>query len=300
MSSIYYLLLSSTIIYCATEKNIQSTKFNIISSSSNIDSDNVMETQHTNCKISTDQLIADAHATVTRVLTGGCNAKTIDERFGNLERILTSQLKEIKDLVEMIFYLNDQRNIIPWKNNEKLYLKSPRECEIEKFNVTLHEISELNVSRKLFNYYWRIEGVKKKLFEWGTGRSERSNTFYIKDVGYAMFIKFTPKYFPDGTIFISVGLTKGRLDAQLPWPFSPRLRIEILDHSSEDLRTDRRSMIWDPSTVCPPYFWGRPGVSGNSIDNPECVGLSMPKYLLYSSNKYLWNDNLFIKLTIFI
>lgn len=44
----------------------------------------------------------------------------------------------------MIFYLNDQRNIIPWKNNEKLYLKSPRECEIEKFNVTLHEISELN------------------------------------------------------------------------------------------------------------------------------------------------------------
>lgn len=36
--------------------------------------EDVTETQHAICKIATDELVATARATVTRVLTGACNA----------------------------------------------------------------------------------------------------------------------------------------------------------------------------------------------------------------------------------
>lgn len=69
--------------------------------------------------------------------------------------------------------------------------------------------------------------MKYKLSNWSTGHSQRSNNFYIKQSGYGMYMKITPKYFPDGTIFIAVGLTKSHQDNKLLWPFTLKLRIEV-------------------------------------------------------------------------
>lgn len=65
------------------------------------------------------------------------------------------------------------------------------------------------------------------LINWQTGRSMRSPTFYVGRNSYAMYLKITPKYFPDGTIFVGVGLTHGRYDAVLAWPFPHRIRLEV-------------------------------------------------------------------------
>lgn len=65
------------------------------------------------------------------------------------------------------------------------------------------------------------------LTSWHTGRSLRSSTFYVGRHGYAMYLKITPKYFPDGTIFVGVGLTAGRFDSVLAWPFPQRIRLEV-------------------------------------------------------------------------
>ncbi|XP_034945209.1 uncharacterized protein [Chelonus insularis] len=262
---------------------------------SNITHYNNTETQYTNCKITTDKLVADAQATITRVVMNGCDNELIYKRIDNLENSLINHLNEIKTLIQQLIDTNNQVDYFYVEknlNHENVYIQSPRQSEIDEFNDTVSEIPESN--EKIYTYYWKVDNIKQKFLVWKTGVFERSNTFYIKNSGFAMFIKFTPKYFPDGTVFISVGLTKGCFDDQLNWPFHHTLQIQILDHSPKSSRQDRKSRSWDPSTVCPSYFWERPQVD----DNPECVGTSIPRFII--TNKYLWKDSLYIKLIVYL
>ncbi|XP_034179099.1 uncharacterized protein LOC117603754 isoform X2 [Osmia lignaria lignaria] len=271
--------------------------------------EDVTETQHTICKIATDELVATARATVTRVLTGACNAKTIDDKLQGLQKSFTKELEEIKELLYTVLenkkdlprlanvYNNYQEH--DDYNDGKNDIQSPRQLEIDSFNNTIQDVSSTNGSTSFFFYYWQIKSFDEKLARWKTARSERSSTFYVGQNGYAMYIKVTPRYFPDGTVFIGVGLTRGRHDSILKWPFPHKIRLEVLDHSFEQLRQDRRSRIWDPSMLCSEYFWGRPKLTGES-DNPECVGLSISRQVLFSkppfkidqssrNTRYLWN-----------
>ncbi|KAF7995081.1 hypothetical protein HCN44_004553 [Aphidius gifuensis] len=278
---------------CLGGKIIKSPKIDIFSlNSTNNDTTEI----HTICRITSDELIADAQSIVTRVST-----KILDERFDLFEK----KLNEIKDLVlqmnlqSLSVNLNDRKDKFIVKKNYE-YLKTPRQFEIRKFNDTVNEILISNEYFKVYTYFWIIENMKNKLSNWRTGYSQRSNTFYIKQAGYGMYMKITPKYFPDGTIFIAVGLTKSHQDNKLSWPFILKLRIEILDHSPEELlRIDRSSRLWDPLTVCPTYFWQQPAIIGHP-DNLECVGLSIPRDILHTGSKYLWNNSLYIKLIVYL
>lgn len=274
----------------------------------NVTSDDVTETQHTICKIATEDVVANARATVTTVLGGACKAKTMDEKFASLEEKLIREFADIKWLLYSVLeqqpdHLNN--NI----RNAKLYdatdsYLSPRQDEINKFNNTVQNLSTSNGSA--FIYYWRVNNLNEMLATWRTGRSLRSSTFYADRI-YAMYFKITPKYFPDGTIFVGVGLTHGRYDSIVAWPFSHKIRLEMLDQSPDGMRDDRRSRIWDPATLCTESFWGRPA---EKADNPVCVGLSIPRNVIlsksttsqrYSNNiKYMWNGNVIIKLTVYL
>ncbi|XP_076677640.1 uncharacterized protein LOC143373893 [Andrena cerasifolii] len=276
--------------------------------------DDVKETQHATCKIATEELVATASATVTRVLTGACNAKAIDERLDTLERSLTKRLEEIKAMLHSVLGTKKETPglaRIP-KTERNTYYKedatksnsSPRQSEIDKLNNTVQFSSPNGPS--FFFYYWQMRGFDEKLTSWDTARSERSVTFYVGQNGYAMYMKVTPRYFPDGTVFVGVGLTRGRHDSVLQWPFLQKIRLEILDHSMEQSRQDRRSRIWDPSTLCSEYFWGRPKLTGEP-DNPECVGLSVSRQALLSNlghparpTKYLWKGSITMKLTVYL
>ncbi|EGI59993.1 hypothetical protein G5I_11780 [Acromyrmex echinatior] len=243
----------------------------------NVSNNDVTETQHTICKIATEDVVANARATVTTVFTGACKAKTMDEKFASLEEKLSKEFADIKWLIYSI--LEQQLNYLKSVRNANLHdgifdYLSPRQDEIDKFNNTMQSLSILNGSTNAFTYYWQVRNFNVMLSSWETGRWIRSSTFYAGRSGYAMYLKITPKYFPDGTVFVAVGLTRGRYDSVLTWPFPYRIRLEVLDHSLRGLREDRRSRIWDPATLCTQDFWGRPaGVA----DNPECVGLSIPR-----------------------
>ncbi|XP_043247841.1 uncharacterized protein LOC122394782 [Colletes gigas] len=283
--------------------------------------EDVTETQYATCKIATEELVASARATVRSVITGACSAKTIGKRLQSLENKLTGELREIKTILYSILQKKeDSPKSLKTSTNEKSINKnnyredendapSPRQLEIDKFNSTVVTNLSVNGSTSSFFYYWQIKGFSEKLAGWKTARSERSGTFYIGQNGYAMYIKVTPSYFSNGTVFMSIGLTRGRHDSLLKWPFSHRIRLEVLDHSTEQPRLDRRSRIWDPSTLCSEYFWDRPKLTGEP-DNPECVGLSVPRKILFSKifsidrasrhTRYLWNGTITIQLTVFL
>lgn len=76
------------------------------------------------------------------------------------------------------------------------------------------------------------------LSSWQTGRSIRSPTFYAGRSGYAMYLKITPKYFPDGTVFVAVGLTRGRYDSVVIWPFPYKIGLEV------SINTRRLKLRW--------------------------------------------------------
>ncbi|KAM0736566.1 TNF receptor-associated factor 6 [Formica fusca] len=279
----------------------------------NVTNDDVTETQHTVCKIATEDVVATARATVTTVFSGACKAKAMDEKFTKLERKLMNELTDIKWLLYNILeqlpnYLKNIQNANLYDGISDDYL-SPRQDEIDKFNNTVHNLSTSNGSTSTFVYYWQIKNFDEMLMNWQTGRSMRSPTFYAGRSGYAMYLKITPKYFPDGTIFMGVGLTRGRYDAVLAWPFPHRIRLEVLDHSLESVPEDRRSRIWDPATLCTDKFWGRPA---GEADNPECVGLSISRHVIQSKSlsiisqrylrnaRYIWNGSVLIKLNVYL
>ncbi|XP_039310910.1 TNF receptor-associated factor 6 isoform X1 [Solenopsis invicta] len=274
----------------------------------NVSSDDVTETQHTTCKIATEDVIANARATVTTVLSGACKAKTMDEKFASLEEKLSREFADVKWLLYSILeqqsnYLKNVRNANYLQDGVFDGYLSPRQDEINKFNNTMQN---LNDSTNAFAYYWEVKNFNMMLMSWQTGRSMRSSTFYVDRSGYAMYLKITPKYFPDGTVFVGVGLTRGRYDSILAWPFPHRIRLEVLDQSLRGVREDRRSRIWDPVTLCTEDFWGRP-----VADNPECVGMSIPRRVIlskslsissrYSGNaRYVWNGSMLIKLIVYL
>ncbi|XP_012344908.1 uncharacterized protein LOC105736103 [Apis florea] len=311
MSSMVLLFLYLNTLYltCCDVSVSRLSKIN-----TNLSSDEgVTETQQASCKIATEKLVTSARASVTRILTGACNTKMIDEKLQALEKNLTKELEEIKILLYTILEIKkDLPKLTKLFDDyhEESEILTPRQFEIDNFNNTIQRISTLNESANFFFYYWQIKRFDEKLANWKTARFIRSSTFYVGHNGYAMYIKVTPRYFPDGTIFIGVGLTRGHYDSILKWPFPYKIRLEILDHSSKQSQRDRRSRIWDPSMLCSEYFWGRPKLTGEP-DNPECVGLSVPRQVLFyklpfsidhlsSNTKYLWKGSITIKLTIYL
>ncbi|XP_076294903.1 TNF receptor-associated factor 6-A [Lasioglossum baleicum] len=310
-----FLYLNTLYLTCCVASVASTPK--LVFTGVNLTSDEeVTETQHATCKIATEELVASAKATVTRVLTGACSAKAIDERLRSLERNLTRELEEIKmmfrSLLDNKAHKPDSNSLGSYRINHdddrKIIARSPRQAEIDVFNNTVQRVSSANGSSSDFLYYWQIKDFDKKLASWKGARSERSPTFYAARNGYAMYMKATPRYFPDGTVFIAVGLTRGVYDSILKWPFPYKVRLEVLDHSGEQLRQDRCSRTWDPSTLCSEYFWGRPKLTGEP-DNPECVGLSIPRQVLFTklpfaddgssrNTRYLWNDSVTVKLTV--
>ncbi|CAK9795097.1 TNF receptor-associated factor 6 [Anthophora plagiata] len=311
MSSTVLLFLLSNTLYLvccdASDANVSNLYTNSTSD------EEVTETQHASCKIATEELVASARASVSRVLTGACNAKMIDAKLQALEKNLTRELDGIRTLLNTILENKmDTRklmNIYDVHRENETSLLYPRQNEIDYFNNTVRRVSSMDGSTSCFFYYWQIKRFDEKLKSWRNGYSERSSTFYVGHNGYAMHLKVTPR-FSYGIVLINVGLTRGRYDSILEWPFRRKIRLSILDHSVEMSRQDRQSKIWDPTKIlCPSYFWGRPKLSGEP-DNPECVGLSVflndfftksPSSMdLSRSSRYLWNGTLTVKLTVYL
>lgn len=282
-------------------------------------SNEVMETQHATCNITTEELAASAQATVTRVLTGVCNARETNERFDKLESELKERFNEIKKMMDLIlqrsagtlFEKEEEEDLLISQKSKRNEMNNvmPRQDEINRFNNTVHQMFTTSGPIKVFTYYWRVTDLNEKLSQWEPGCSQRSPTFYANQKKYGMYLRITPRRSSDNSIFVSFGVTYGLYDSTvLGWSDIPfKIRIEILDHSADGLREDRSSRILDSSMFCSRQFWNRPT---GQTENLDCGGLSVPRHIVlpFTSNhrnvnfqtRYIWDNSLMIKLTVYL
>ncbi|XP_071514813.1 TNF receptor-associated factor 6 [Panulirus ornatus] len=279
------------------------------------------------CRISTRDLIATAQSTASRVLQGVCNPRELNERFTTLETQVVDQFNVLKTMVLNIedqlrtqdkqikkLYGRlrqdlralragasegatpyDSADYLPEGDAEEEYdygieneEQSPRQTEIFRYNSTMHQEDGVRV----FTYYWQVNDITYKMNNWGWRRSLRSESFYIFQGGYRMYMRIYPNQRGEN-VYIHVGLTQGDYDDNLDWPFRQKHRINILDHGfpAEDLT----SRVWDPTQLCSGWHWRRP----SSGDNYECVGLGFSKETLHS-RRYINNDAIVVKLTVIL
>ncbi|KAK1122847.1 hypothetical protein K0M31_009291 [Melipona bicolor] len=143
MSSMVLLFLYLNTLYLTCDaSNTNDSKLFIAND------EDVTETQYATCKIATEELVASARASVSRVLTGACNAKTFDEKLQALEKNLTKELEEIKTLLNVVLEnKRDMQKLAKLYDNydeDKSDALSPRQSEIDNFNNTLQKTSLLN------------------------------------------------------------------------------------------------------------------------------------------------------------
>ncbi|CAL4122459.1 unnamed protein product, partial [Meganyctiphanes norvegica] len=65
---------------------------------------------------------------------------------------------------------------------------SPRFNEVERFNSTMHQED----NKRVFTYYWTVHDINYKMKNWGWRRSLRSESFYIFQNGYRMYMRIYP------------------------------------------------------------------------------------------------------------
>ncbi|RZF34136.1 hypothetical protein LSTR_LSTR003546 [Laodelphax striatellus] len=295
-------------------------------------SDEVLETQHTICRIDTQEIAATAQATVTRALKGMCAAKNMEEHFKKIENMLKEQLDKIKIMEDQLYsshknklifspLLNSgaimhadrpttlemlttktpnsglttippttiRNNVDDKQDSELLKPKqqSPRDREVKRYNGTVHK----EPGSKVFTYYWRLTDAEDKL---KSAEPTRSRSFYVTPGGYCLYMKLMPKQNGD-TVYIHVGVTKGKFDEALLWPFRLKLRLHVLNQETGDRRNDLVSKIWDPSTLCTQVHWQKP----RAADNHECLGLGVPSAVL-EKNFFIFQNLMIIKLSVFL
>ncbi|XP_068212023.1 TNF receptor-associated factor 2 [Palaemon carinicauda] len=283
------------------------------------------------CRISTRDLISTAQSTANRVLQGVCNPRDLNDRFLTLEKQIADQFNVLKTMVLNIEdqlrtqdkqskkhhgklrqairairarqsaradgLSGDSSDYIPGDSEDDDYRtdygmpgeeESPRLTEIYRYNSTMHQ----EEGHAVFTYYWRVNDITYKMNNWGWRRSLRSESFYIFQNGYRMYMRIFPNQ-GGQNVYIHVGLTTGEHDATLEWPFKLKHRIKVVDHGYpvEDLT----SRVWDPTQLCSGWNWRRP----DSGDNYECVGLGFAQKDLRSRN-YIHDDSIVIKLTVFL
>ena len=166
----------------------------------------------------------------------------------------------------------------------------PRFDEMSKYNSTVH----IENGKRVFSYYWTVNGMDYKLKSWNLRRALRSNNFYIYPGGYRMYIKVIPRYTLN-TMYIHTGITKGDYDDALSWPFQLKLRMSVLSMQEETGSQDLKSRLWDPTQLCSGTNWRKP-VFG---DNPECLGLGFPHEVIQST-EFIHTDRIIIKLTVLL
>ncbi|XP_071447797.1 uncharacterized protein [Hetaerina americana] len=73
----------------------------------------VLETHHTTCQITTEELVATAQATATRVLTGLCNSREMEDRFKALEVQISNLLNVLKaTLADLEGKISNQNEVL--------------------------------------------------------------------------------------------------------------------------------------------------------------------------------------------
>ncbi|RZB40745.1 hypothetical protein BDFB_006151, partial [Asbolus verrucosus] len=244
--------------------------------------DIVEETQHAICKIITHEIQTSANATVKRQLKGVCTAKQLEHKFKQFERKILQELDFIKTL------LANERGVTVKTNDDYEYFsydeksgdtnrfddgniasvtetvtreRSWERTEISRFNGTIFTLK----GEKVYTYYWQIPKIGPILHK--NGIHMRSSDLYV--LGHQLCIQLYPNHLNSNYLGIQLRPSSS---------FWKKHRFTILDQfdSSKDIRSQ---------------------ILGG-VSSYESI-YRIP-YEKLKERKYLYNDTIIIKLTIYL
>ncbi|KAL7288894.1 hypothetical protein TKK_0016864 [Trichogramma kaykai] len=85
-----------------TEQSMGSVKIKFTNESA------VSEVQHTTCSVKTEDLVAKAQSSATRILTGVCTAEEMSKGFNNLEKVFLEKLDQILRNISLLMKINEE------------------------------------------------------------------------------------------------------------------------------------------------------------------------------------------------
>ncbi|XP_037089445.1 filaggrin-2-like [Pollicipes pollicipes] len=121
-----------------------------------------------------------------------------------------------------------------------------RYSELGAYNDTVYYMN----GKRMYSYYWKIEDFGLKMATWKSDHALRSASFYVYHGGYRMFLRLYPRH-RGASVLVRAGLTSGRNDASLAWPFRLPFRVSLLDHSAPP--ADLQSRVWSPAREPVPH-----------------------------------------------
>ena len=185
-------------------------------------------------------------------------------------------------------------------NNTQVQLRNTQETTRkleEKFEALQRQLAKkVDTDKEGGNkrFIWKVN--PDPLLMGGRNRmgGKESNEFYTGCYGYKLKVKLSLDYrrgpSSDWTFKIGVVLMKGEYDDILPWPFSKKITVTLIDQN-EDLK-ERKNIT---KYLSPSLFSGRPGIQSSELCG-EILGFS--SYGELQTRRYFANNTLFIQVDV--
>ncbi|XP_076325288.1 uncharacterized protein LOC143233200 [Tachypleus tridentatus] len=175
-----------------------------------------------------------------------------------------------------------------------------------KVIIFLEEIAPprvATISEKNGNLVAEYEWVVKKINEIMLDTEDKSQfidseKFYITNNGYRMMLRLYPQKTPGFLGFYAV-LVKGIYDEELEWPFKYTYQLTVVDKTNDGRHMDITRTTY-PSTTssgCPETAFMKPT---QDLAEWSCGEGKMISHSTLSSRKYIKNDTLRVKITVFL
>ena len=185
-------------------------------------------------------------------------------------------------------------------NNTQVQLRNTQETTRkleEKFEALQRQLAKkVDTDKEGGNkrFIWKVNPGPLSMGRGNNGVGKESNAFYTGCYGYKLKVTLSLDY--RGTFTIGVVLMEGEYDGILPWPFSKKITVTIIDQN-EDLKERKNiTKYLSPSGhVQGSIFFGRPGI--------QCSDLRMQisRFTFYGelqTRHYFANGTLFIQVDV--
>ena len=191
-------------------------------------------------------------------------------------------------------------------NNTQVQLRNTQETTRkleEKFEALQRQLAKkVDTDKEGGNkrFIWKVNPGPLRVGRRSTMGEKESNAFYTGCYGYKLKVTLSLDYCrgpdSDWTFMIGVVLMEGEYDGILPWPFSKKITVTIIDQN-EDLK-ERKNItkyLSPNGHVQGTIFFGRPGIQYSEVRSQISPFTS---YGELQTRRYFANETLFIQVDV--
>ena len=192
-------------------------------------------------------------------------------------------------------------------NNTQVQLRNTQETTRkleEKFEALQRQLAKkVDTDKEGGNkrFIWKINCQYSPLISGGqvVEEKESSNAFYTGCYGYKLKVKLSNYYeklFNNWYLKITVVLMKGEYDGMLPWPFSKKITVTMIDQNKDLKERKNITKYLSPNGhVQGSIFSGRPGIEYSELRSEI---LRFSSYGELQTRRYFANETLFIQVDV--